>query len=476
MRVISRFTPVFRALFAQALGLVVCVLLLTGSPASAQVVINEVMASNATAVQNEGIFPDWVELFNAGFGAVDISDWSLSDSMVTPRKFVFPAGTVIGARSYLVVWCDGLTAAPGFHATFSLSGTTDDISLYNAVVQGAVVQSTVAFGLQITDLTVGRVPDGGSTNTITLTRPTPGAANQAVPLGVQDNLKINEIMADPSSGDDWFEMYNPGTNYVQFGGLVWSDRTNMPSTNRPIPGLSFVAPEGFVQFFADNLQNRDADQTDFRLSAQGEAVALFRTNGTSLIDSIVFGAQTAGVSYGRLPDGGTNLVFFAPGRSTPAASNFQLLTDIVINEVLTHTDPPLEDAIELHNPTASPVDISYFWLSNSKDEPKKFRIPPGTVIPAGGYKVFYEWPGSTNGFNSAGNGNSPSFTLNSARGDEVFLHSADAAGNLTFFQVSRAFGPAENGVSFGRYVTSEGKTDFVPMSRRTFGVDNPGTL
>jgi hypothetical protein len=31
-------------------------------------------------------------------------------------------------------------------------------------------------------------------------------------------------------------------------------------------------------------------------------------------------------------------------------------------------------------------------------------------------------------------------------------------------------------VSFGRYVTSEGKTDFVPMSRRTFGVDNPATL
>jgi hypothetical protein len=97
-------------------------------------------------------------------------------------------------------------------------------------------------------------------------------------------------------------------------------------------------------------------------------------------------------------------------------------------------------------------------------------------VPAGGYKVFYEYPGNTNGFNFSGFGTNRSFTLNSANGDEVFLHSADAAGNLTFYRVSRAFGPAENGVSFGRYVTSEGKADFVPMSRRTFGVDNPTSV
>src|SRR4026207_1160519 len=106
MWVISRFTPALRAFFAPVQGGVIFSVLLSGSLASAQVVINEVMASNATAVQNEGIFPDWVELFNTSASAVNISDWSLSDSMVTPRKFVFPSGTVIGGRSYLIVWCD----------------------------------------------------------------------------------------------------------------------------------------------------------------------------------------------------------------------------------------------------------------------------------------------------------------------------------------------------------------------------------
>ena len=56
------------------------------------------------------------------------------------------------------------------------------------------------------------------------------------------------------------------------------------------------------------------------------------------------------------------------------------LTSIVINEVLSHTDPPLVDAIELFNPSASSVDISWWFLSDRRNDPRKFRIPDGTVI------------------------------------------------------------------------------------------------
>jgi len=70
-----------------------------------------------------------------------------------------------------------------------------------------------------------------------------------------------------------------------------------------------------------------------------------------LIDGYAFGQQLTGVSEGRFPDGGTNIVAF-PGTDSPGAPNYRRLTEIVINEVLTHTDEPLEDAIELHNLTA----------------------------------------------------------------------------------------------------------------------------
>ena len=91
------------------------------------------------------------------------------------------------------------------------------------------------------------------------------------------------------------------------------------------------------------------------------------------------------------------------------------------------------------------------------------------MIPAGGFRVFYE-----NQFNA--DTNSPtSFSLNSAKGDDVYLSVADAAGNLTGYRTHENFGPAENGVSFGRFTTSDG-VDFTAMSQRTFGADNPATL
>jgi hypothetical protein len=446
----------------------------TFSPA--QIAINEVMANNKTVVANDGQYPGWVELINLTGAPVNIGDWSLSDSLASPRKFIFPSGTVVPANGYLGIWLDSETNSPGIHTGFSIkSRAGDDLTLYNASLSGSLQVDRIVYGIQPPDVSIGRVPNG--TGAWVLTAPTFEFGNQSIPLGVAapNNLRINEVMANPSGGEDWFELYNTTTNYIELSGLVFTDLAS-GATNRPVNGLSFIGPGGFLQLFASGEASAtpDADQFDFKLNNTAEQVSLFQADRTTLIDRLTYTVpQTNSVSFGRLPDGGPTIVYFAVGRSTPEASNFQLITDVIINEVLAHTDPPLEDAIELYNPTAAPVNIGYWWLSNSKDDPKKFRIPANTIIPAGGYKVFYEWPGSTNGFNANGQGTNRSFTLNSARGDQVYLHTADAAGNLTFFRLSRDFGPSENGVSFGRYVKSDATTDFVPMSRHTFGVSNP---
>ena len=56
-------------------------------------------------------------------------------------------------------------------------------------------------------------------------------------------------------------------------------------------------------------------------------------------------AHGTGVSQGRFPDGSANIVSF-PTTVSPGESNYLPLTNAVANEILTHTDPPLEDAIE----------------------------------------------------------------------------------------------------------------------------------
>jgi hypothetical protein len=69
--------------------------------------------------------------------------------------------------------------------------------------------------------------------------------------------------------------------------------------------------------------------------------------------------------------------------------------------------------------------------------------------------------------------------LNSAHGDNVVLTwfgtSPSVGGSNTVFQLNHAFDAAENGISFGRYIKSDGGADLVAMTAHTFGADNAST-
>jgi hypothetical protein len=148
----------------------------------------------------------------------------------------------------------------------------------------------------------------------------------------------------------------------------------------------------------------------------------------------------------------------SPGNDDPANT----LAPLVITELLTHTDLPLVDTIELHNPTASPVDLGGWFLTDNKDVPKKYRIPTGTTISAGGYLAIDQ-----NQYDASG----LDFNLSSL-GDEVYLFSGNASSNLTGYVHGVPFGAAENGVSFGCYLNSVGTEDFVALSSLTLGTNN----
>jgi hypothetical protein len=62
----------------------------------------------------------------------------------------------------------------------------------------------------------------------------------------------------------------------------------------------------------------------------------------------------------------------------------------------------------------------------------------------------------------------------SAQGDEVFLFSADGAGNLTGYLHGHNYGAAEIGVSFGRHITSDQQEHFVAQSANSPGFANAG--
>jgi len=424
-------------------------------------VLNEVAADNRRSVTNGVSNPDWIELFNSSSQAIDLGGMSLSDDVLVPGKYYFPSNTLIAAQGYRVVWCDDATNAPGLHTGFGLNNRGQTVVLFAPGAGGTVVRDFVTFGLQVPDRTVGRVVNG--TGGWQLTQPTPGGPNVAASLGASGSLRINEWMASPESGDDWFELYNPDPLPVLLGGLHLTDTLVNPTNSRVAP-LTFIAGGGFAKFQADENPENGSDHVDFKLGAGGDSIGLFAANGVTGIDSVTFGAQTAGVSQGRFPDGSLTVVSF-PATPSPERGNHLPIANMVINEVLTHTDPPLQDSVELFNPTTSAVNIGGWYLSDSLDQLKKYRVPDNTVIPAGGYQVFTETQ-----FNA--DTNLPtSFSFSSARGDDVYLSIADAGGNLTGYRTHVDFGAAQNGVSFGRFATSVG-IDFTALSYRTFAASN----
>lgn len=444
------------------MGQALTAVIVTNSPGAAGVVINEVLANNSALADADGSTPDWIELYNPSAAPVDVADMSLTDSQTNPRRWVFPPNSIVPAQGWLAVRCDGDKPASETNTGFGLKATGDSLFLYNKPGEGGSERDRVVFGLQIADYSIGRVGDGSSNWSLTL--PSIGVANIAAPLGTAAQLKVNEWMAAPSSGNDWFEIYNSGSLPVALG-LLWLSDDLANYSKSQIPPLSFIgafSTNGYQKFECDNTPR--ADHVSFSLRAAGEAVGIFATNG-AMIDGVYFGPQQDGVSSGRLPDGAGAIVSFAT-TPTPGNANYLPLESVVINEVLAHSDPPLEDAIEIQNLGPEPVDISGWWLSDANDTPRKYQVPPGRILPPGGFAVFYE-----NQFGLIDQADIP-FALSSSKGDEVHLSVTDTNGALTGYRAVAKFGPSADGVSFGRYATSV-EAEFTSMSARSFGVDSP---
>lgn len=157
----------------------------------------------------------------------------------------------------------------------------------------------------------------------------------------------------------------------------------------------------------------------------------------------------------------------SPGAPDPAPPR---LPQVVINELLTNPSggiapilgAPPKDALELLNLSSEPADISGWFITDNFREPKKHRLSGSVIVPPDGI-VWFKSFGAT--------GASFSF---SKLGEEVYLFSADQNGNLTGWVHGYAFGAADEGVSFGRHVTSTGAEAFVAQSSPTFGAPNSG--
>ncbi|HNA57469.1 MAG TPA: CotH kinase family protein [Chitinophagales bacterium] len=150
---------------------------------SGQVVINEYSAANYSDIaDNYGEYEDWIELYNAGATAVDLSGYHLSDRIGSPTKYTIPPGVNISAGGYLRFWCSNRNTAVGtnYHTNFKLTQTTGAEDVVFADAAGTVLDTRELNNPNQTNHSWGRYPNGGADWKI-FTDPTPNASNSTTP-------------------------------------------------------------------------------------------------------------------------------------------------------------------------------------------------------------------------------------------------------------------------------------------------------
>jgi hypothetical protein len=296
----------------------------------ADIRLNEIVAVNNGGFKDEaGDSDPWVELYNPGPGAVTLTNFSLTDDAATPSKWTIPAKTLKDGE-YLILWLDNETSEGDMHANFRLNAAGGKLFLF----AGGTQTDTVTYPALASGQNYIRLREYGATwasafqLTPNLANPAAGASVAQPPTQGTGQLLINEIMADnedtypdpqeAGAFEDWIEIFNPGTSAVNMSGMYLTDNLN----NRikwKIPEGVTIPARGYLVFIADNETAQGPLHTSWQLSAEGESVGLYGTDGTTLIDSYTFGIQQGDVSIGRVTDGDGAWSIFQP--ATPGAAN-----------------------------------------------------------------------------------------------------------------------------------------------------------
>ncbi len=332
-------------------------------PTPGTIVINEVDSQPA----------DWVEFYNSGTAALDISGYEIRDNS-DDHRWRFLPGTTIAAGQFLVVDEATIGLVDGAEDRFSAPigiGSADRIRLYDR--SGTMIDDTLpwtahaAIGGDFAAATLARCPDG--VGAFALAHTTPGASNRCV----MPSVTINEI---ESNGDvtDWVEVVNTGSSPIDLGG--WTVMDNDPAGHAaqvtPLPSGSILAPGAYFVF----------DQpSNFVFGLGGGDTVTLRDATGNTVDEHVYLAHATG-TWARCADGKGE--FIDAPVATKGLRN-ACGNPVRINEVESNGGSP-DDWIELVNPTATVLDVSGLVVKDD-DDSHAYVIPATTTIAAGGYLV-----------------------------------------------------------------------------------------
>ncbi len=328
---------------------------------------------------------EFVEIYNSNPWFQDIGGYQIT---CADMSYSFPAGTMIGSNSFIVVAAVpadvtnvyGITNVMGPYAgslkkseTLQLLDERTNVLLtvpYSSTYPWPVAAEGTGHSIVLANPTYGE-GDPRAWDISDVMGGSPGNADAFTPGGLR-NVVINEILphSENPSVPQFIELYNHSANSVDISGCILTDD---PTTNKfVIPGGTVIGPGGFVSF--------TQSQFGFVLNGAGETLYFIQSDGSRILDAAQFGGQADGVSFGRWPDGAND--FYAFTTNTPGTNNSSIrVGDIVINEVMYDPISGNDDDqfIELYNQGTNTVNLAGWQFTSGVT----FTFPNVTISPNG---------------------------------------------------------------------------------------------
>ena len=216
-----------------------------------RILVNELLANSDAAPGK-----DWIELYNPGPTAVDLSHVYLSDDRLDLLQYKIPDGTVLPAGEFWAVR-EG-TPPSGLPFGLDFSGETVYVTAATNDPQPEPIRilDAVRYGNMEPDMTFGRYPDGAA-SLDRLSAPTFGTPNAQ---RLVRDIVINEIMYQHATREEQFEyveLYNSGTSTVPLAGWAFNDGIDytFPAGATMGPGSYVVVAKdpNFLAAVYDNL-------------------------------------------------------------------------------------------------------------------------------------------------------------------------------------------------------------------------------
>ena len=327
---------------------------------------------------------------------------------------------------------DGLSASPGevlVGGSLALSGEAHDLDggpapvSYHWTATWGTLSDDTAANTTLTCTAAGpvtvtlAVSDGDCGESLSATVNCTGVAH----------VVINEVESNGGTPGDWVELYNAGSAPADVSGWKLKDNDDTHAFY-VIPAGTIIPVGGYYVM--------EVAQFVFGLGAP-DSTRLWDAAG-NLVDSYSWDTHAA-ITYGRCPNGtggfvdtaastkgaanacpaatggggsgagagssgsdaaagtggavgaggsagtGTGGAGGAAGRGAGGAAGGST-SQVVINEIESNGDP-VGDWTELYNQGTTPADISGWMFKDNDDTHAFYILPPGTIIPAGGYYV-----------------------------------------------------------------------------------------